>query len=78
MTSVIFLGAILVVVAFLSVTRKDATESLVAARRRAQVLVVAHRTAATPALLGGDPAARRTEPGALPPARPEPGARMRS
>jgi uncharacterized membrane-anchored protein len=51
-TSVIFLVAILVVVVFLSITRKDATE----ARARegaphAQVLVVARTTAATPALL---------------------------
>ncbi len=50
-TSAIFLGAILVVVAFLSVTRKDATEVALGAEPHAQVLVVAHRTAATPALL---------------------------
>ena len=49
-TSAIFLGAILVVVAFLSVTRKDATE-VARLEPAAHVLVVAHRTAATPALL---------------------------
>ncbi len=49
-TSAIFLGAILLVVAFLSVTRKDATE-VARVEPAAQVLVVAHRTAATPALL---------------------------
>ena len=51
-TSVIFLSAILVVVAYLSVTRVDATEVAVPrAEPEARVLVVAHRTAATPALL---------------------------
>ena len=54
-TSVLFLGAILIVVTFLSVTRKDATEAAAATARAeepsANVLVVAHRTAATPALL---------------------------
>lgn len=51
-TSVIFLVAILVVVTFLSITRRDVTE--IAANQphaHAQVLVVAHKTAATPALL---------------------------
>src|SRR4051812_37092348 len=48
-TSFIFLTAILVVVAFLSITRKDATETTAReAGSHAQVLVVAHRTAATP------------------------------
>ena len=51
-TSFIFLAAILIVVVYLSITRKDATE----ARARetmpaAQVLVVARTTAPTPALL---------------------------
>jgi uncharacterized membrane-anchored protein len=51
-TSIIFLVAILVVVAYLSITRKDATEVKAAAQApHAQVLVVAHKTAATPALL---------------------------
>ena len=51
-TSVIFLSAILVVVVYLSVTRVDATEAAVPrAEPEARVLVVAHRTAATPALL---------------------------
>ena len=51
-TSVIFLVAILVVVVFLSITRKDATEARAAeAAPHAQVLVVARTTAATPVLL---------------------------
>jgi uncharacterized membrane-anchored protein len=52
-TSVLFLGAILLVVAYLSVTRKDATEARQARAiaPTAKVLVVAHKTAATPALL---------------------------
>ncbi len=51
-TSVIFLLAILVVVVYLSITRKDATEVKAAeAAPHAQVLVVARTTAATPALL---------------------------
>jgi hypothetical protein len=51
-TSAIFLGAILVTVAYLTVTRKDATEShLHHATTPADVLVVAHETAPTPALL---------------------------
>jgi uncharacterized membrane-anchored protein len=53
-TSVIFLSAILIVVVFLSVTKRDATE-LVPIHSEppefAHVLVVAHKTAATPALL---------------------------
>jgi len=51
-TSAIFLVAILAVVTFLSVTRRDVTG--IAANQphpNAQVLVVAHKTAATPALL---------------------------
>jgi uncharacterized membrane-anchored protein len=51
-TSFVFLAAILAVVTFLSVTRRDVTE--IAAHPvepHAQVLVVAHKTAATPALL---------------------------
>jgi uncharacterized membrane-anchored protein len=51
-TSVIFLVAILVVVVYLSITRKDATEATAReAASHAQVLVVARTTAATPALL---------------------------
>lgn len=51
-TSVIFLVAILVVVVFLSITRKDATETRAReAAPHAQILVVARTTAATPALL---------------------------
>ncbi|MFL5910303.1 MAG: hypothetical protein ACJ768_07025, partial [Gaiellaceae bacterium] len=46
-TSVIFLLAILLVVVYLSITRKDATEARPVAH--AQVLVVAHQTAANPA-----------------------------
>ena len=53
-TSFVFLGAIVIVVAFLTITKRDvsdATEAAVAADS-AEVLVVAHRmTAATPALL---------------------------
>ena len=48
-TSVIFLLAILLVVVYLSITRKDATE--VQAAQHAQVLVVAHQTASGHALL---------------------------
>jgi len=51
LTSVIFLGAILAVVAFLSITRRDVTEIAAGAAARAQVLVVASKTAATPQLL---------------------------
>jgi hypothetical protein len=52
-TSAIFLVAILIVVVYLSITRKDATEVARGAEAvpTAEVLVVAHRTAATPALL---------------------------
>ncbi len=58
-TSIIFLLAILVVVVFLQITRKDATEAqaaearaaLAASQSKAQVLVVARTTAPTPALL---------------------------
>ena len=51
-TSAIFLAAILAVVTYLSITHRDVTE--IAAHHvepHAQVLVVAHKTAATPALL---------------------------
>jgi uncharacterized membrane-anchored protein len=52
LTSAIFLGAILVTVAYLTVTRKDTTETkLHHATTPADVLVVAHETAPTPALL---------------------------
>jgi uncharacterized membrane-anchored protein len=51
-TSFAFLAAILVVVAFLSVTKRDVGGGAVAApEATADVLVVAHRTASTPALL---------------------------
>ncbi len=50
-TSAIFLVAILVVVAYLSVTRKDVTEASLVTAPTADVLVVAHETAATPALV---------------------------
>src|SRR4051812_3258740 len=51
-TSFLFLAAITIVVVFLSVTRKDATEArALPLEPHAQILVVAHRTAATPALL---------------------------
>jgi uncharacterized membrane-anchored protein len=51
-TSFLFLAAIVAVVAFLSVTRKDATEvQALPVEPASGVLVVAHRTAATPALL---------------------------
>jgi uncharacterized membrane-anchored protein len=58
-TSAIFLSAILVVVLYLSITRKDATETFEQATT-ANVLVVAQTTAATPALLAAvrDRAAR--------------------
>jgi hypothetical protein len=49
-TSFLFLAAILLVVLYLSITRKDVT-SVTQTPSHAQVLVVAHRTAATPALL---------------------------
>ena len=49
-TSFLFLAAILLVVVYLSITRKDVTPG-VSVHPHAQVLVVAHRTAATPALL---------------------------
>jgi len=51
-TSAIFLVAIVVVVAYLTITRTDLTEARAAhAEAHADVLVVAHKTAATPALL---------------------------
>ena len=51
-TSALFLGAIIAVVAYLSLTRKDATESRYMPQpTHADVLVVAHETAATPALV---------------------------
>jgi hypothetical protein len=53
-TSFLFLAAILVVVVFLTITRKDVTEIEAEARHErphANILVVAHRTATTPALL---------------------------
>jgi uncharacterized membrane-anchored protein len=52
LTSAIFLVAILAVVTFLSITRRDVTEiDAHHPEPHAQVLVVAHKTAATPALL---------------------------
>ena len=53
-TSLIFLAAILVVVSYLTVTRKDATETAAAeavTEEAAHILVVAHETATTPELL---------------------------
>ena len=52
-TSFLFLTAILLVVAYLSITRKDVTPAAETHLQAstAQVLVVAHKTAATPALL---------------------------
>jgi uncharacterized membrane-anchored protein len=53
-TSALFLAAILLSVTYLSITCRDVTELThidVSAEPAAQVLVVAHRTAATPALL---------------------------
>ena len=51
-TSALFLGAIVLVVAYLSITRKDVTETVAPrAEPASRVLVVAHKTAATPALL---------------------------
>src|SRR5204862_3610787 len=50
-TSAIFLAAIVLTVAYLTVTKKDATEAQQAPGPEHQVLVVAHKTAATPALL---------------------------
>lgn len=51
-TSALFLATIAIVVAYLSITRKDATETVVRhTPPSAEVLVVAHKTAATPALL---------------------------
>ena len=51
-TSLIFLGAILVVVSFLSVTKRDVTEiGAVHPEPHAQVLIVASKTAASPPLL---------------------------
>src|SRR5205807_1993677 len=44
-TSALFLSAILVVVAYLSITRKDATEAGALSAPAAQVLIVAHKTA---------------------------------
>jgi uncharacterized membrane-anchored protein len=51
-TSMIFLGAILVVVSFLSITKRDVAEiAATHAEPHAQVLVVASKTAASPPLL---------------------------
>src|SRR5438105_151699 len=50
-TSFAFLGAILAVVAFLSITERDVTGAAAEPAEPADVLVVAHRTAATPARL---------------------------
>ncbi|MDX6618788.1 MAG: hypothetical protein QOK36_1174 [Gaiellales bacterium] len=57
-TSLIFLAAIVAVVAYLSVTRKDVAEPFIDAAEaeptpegKAHILVVAHRTATTPELL---------------------------
>ncbi|HKB20348.1 MAG TPA: hypothetical protein VKC65_04980 [Gaiellaceae bacterium] len=51
-TSAVFLGAIFVVVTYLSLTRTDATETRYrSSPTHADVLVVAHETAATPALV---------------------------
>jgi uncharacterized membrane-anchored protein len=51
-TSPLFLGAILLVVSYLSITRKDVSHVAAATASSAgRILVVAHKTAATPALL---------------------------
>jgi uncharacterized membrane-anchored protein len=51
-TSALFLAAIMLVVSYLSITRRDVSDLAAAASSSAnQILVVAHRTAATPALL---------------------------
>jgi uncharacterized membrane-anchored protein len=51
-TSALFLGAIVIVVVFLSITRRDVTEERThPAATAAEVLVFAHETAATPALI---------------------------
>jgi uncharacterized membrane-anchored protein len=51
-TSFVFLGAILAVVTFLTVSKRDVTEAAeTPLETPADVLVVAHKTAATPALL---------------------------
>ena len=51
-TSLIFLGAIVAAVAFLSMTRRDVTEiAQYSGEPHAQVLIVANRTAATPPLV---------------------------
>jgi uncharacterized membrane-anchored protein len=51
-TSVLFLGAIVVVVVYLSITRKDVAEiEPLGDEAPAHILVVAHKTAASPALL---------------------------
>src|SRR4051812_12558614 len=51
-TSALFLGAIVMVVVFLSITRRDVTEEKIHPEATvAEVLVVAHETAATPALV---------------------------
>jgi uncharacterized membrane-anchored protein len=51
-TSALFLGAIVIVVSYLSITRKDVAGAEPAdAETASEILVVAHKTAATPALL---------------------------
>jgi uncharacterized membrane-anchored protein len=50
-TSILFLGAILLVVLYLSLTRADATEGGDSVHAIDRILVVAHATAAAPALL---------------------------
>ena len=58
MTSVVFLLTILAVVVFLTITKRDVIEAepalpAIDGTGRARVLVVANKTAATPALVDG-------------------------
>ena len=78
MTSVVFLLTILGVVVFLTVTKRDVIETEPEPTRRlerpgrARVLVVANKTAATPALVEAVRAARGRRPGGVRDARAQP------